>query len=1261
MAAPSGRSVEALFDDALKLEAEEFAKLLTEEDRETACDAVWALHHYFSGNESREEQLKKIVAALEKALPEDQFKGLIPLQLVSAIRKEQKPDLSLELKRRTNTRCRKWDTYDVKEEEAEGFCKLWAYLLHELNRQGADEVVRYVQSCIGTYSLFPHRCADVILSVWEYTCSLDEQKKTCAGAVLRSLGVDVQELVGYRYLHHHIEKSVLPPWVKNSHVQALLKDPQGIDISFYDRTPASLHKLAGHLIKEGLLFYSDLIPYLQPSLEVLQKEAEDYITKKLAVVAALSNLDKKGLDAEFYGNACKKPNCYKFNDHYGVILGVVHAGAYDIASSLLSNFASLQPMTYTPLANGVASELQRAVSQLMAKINQLQEEKNISDDLEQTVLATIDGLESMSTLATHLGHRLSTNLKLFSMLVLALQFCCQNGHGCKKAKLTTAEDDDEENFVEDPETNGTSQTDVEQSVWQRLQKLIVSYGTYCFLPALSVMTGADRTDKKEADLTAMVDSAPPTLSHGVWALLEYLPFRHRFQLYENVTSLLATDDFELKWASAKLSEATARTLRRLTTDNSGELAKKLAKLSFCSPLILFTSIFRHVMNYGTEFIPHAIDAMKQFPPLALDVMSYKMISLMSDETKPRLKNDKVNLDDWLSNLGHFVAQFFKKQAVKYDVNPMLEYVLWRARMGKTTELTVLTSMLRAAGIDSTEDLSDVQVDALELGSYARTECISLYDQTVDNSKNAQKQQMRLAKMLRKTMRESGIAHQTVLALAVIYTRCMFDHDIDMEMGGNEGVNLRMLKEEHARVSTTLVQLVLFIQHIIIPEERARVAHQAKGEKSAPLSFAASGKILPFTVCGLIDTYGVFPAVAQALCGPRAMSRPCLLKDDAEHVKELYGVESVDSLAEKLLPEGFRDCLSLYVAFWTLNLQDISDAADMYRTILEGISKRESDEDKKGEKSRDRNLLANLDRMRNSVEEEQKQQASAAKATQTRLRQNSKAILGPFGESAKDEKLQKMLSGFFQTCLWPRMLFSGEQAIFSARLLKNLGQIGFPVYQAYLFVCKAIPRCLASCTTIEAQRIALFLKQVFSDWLSGVESKGSTKEEFASGHAGLARGLLRFFNKGEPIHEQKLAFEVLRAMEKCFPMHEVICSKIEDAVRPLSENESIKASATIYTGMLQRRRQHSIPNVYSIPRDTITAYLEDRTPPPPRKEKEEVRRGGDRDGDRGSGLRRGLPDRDRGIGMRSKRDRDDYDSRDKRPRRNSPPPSRPPRR
>ena len=1153
-----GLTVEELFQKALKLEASEFAQLLSEEDHERACDALWALRHYYAGNESGEERLKAVVTEVEKKVDPELFKALLPLSVIP----KGKTDLSSELKRRINTRSRKWDTYDVKEEEAEGFCKLWAFLLHELNTGDVDEIVRFVQSCVGVYSLFPHRCIDLVLSVSEYLLSFEEpgaHSQTCTntGKVLKLLGVDVQELIGFRYLQHNEEKTVLPAWVKNSHVRTLLKESQGIDISFYDRTPASLHKLAGHLIHEGLLFYTDLLPYLQPSLEVLQKEAEEYITKKLAVVSALSNLDKKGLDNDFYSTS--KPACYRHCDHYGVILGIVHAGGHSIAANLLSDFAPLQPMTYPPLANGVAAELTKAAASIVAKIDSVKEAKMLTEGAEAAILQCLESMESLASLAVQLGHKLSTHMKLFSMWIVILQFCCEHGEGMEKAKLAPADEDEDVAFVDNAENKDASQ-DETKSIAQRTQQLIVTYGTHCFLPALCVMTGSERTDKKEAELYAMVDAAPPTMSHGVWSLFEYLPFRHRFQLYENINALLATDDVELRWASAKLAEATSRALRRLTTDNSGELAKSLAKLSFSSPIVLFTSIFRHVMNFGTEFIPHAIDAMKQFPPLALDVMTYKMISLMSDESKTRMKPDKVNLDDWLSNLGHFVAQFFKKQAVKYDVTPMLEYVLWRARLGKSTELTVLKSMLNAAGIESSEDLSDIQLEALELNSYARTECISLYDTTADSSKSALKQQTRLSKMLRTVMKDSGIAHQTLLALASIHSRCVFDHDVTMEMGKGEGVNLRMMKAEHSRISTSFIQTLQFIIHVIIPSEKTRLAQLSKTGQEKHLSLEASAKLLPFNVIHLVETYGIAPPLAHAMCGPRIIEKPLLLKDDEASIRNIYGIDADADVAEvlqsKLLPTPFKDCLGLYVAFWSLNLQDIADAQKLYKIISDSIAKKEADEERKSEKVRDKSLLNTLTKTRATIEAEEKQQANSAKATQTRLRQNSKQLLAPFLDWAADEKENEahdaLLTGFFQTCIWPRAMLSGENAIFSARFVRNIGQIGFPVNQAYLFFCRAIPRCLASCTTIESQRIALFLRQLFSDWFEAVENKQCTKELFAQGHAVLARGLLRFFNKGEPIHEQKLAFEVLRTLEKVFPMHEAICSKIEDAVRPLQE-------------------------------------------------------------------------------------------------------------
>ena len=1134
----AGRTEEELFELALKHDAKEFAELIAPEEADKVCSVVWALNVYYKGE--HEAKLKEIVAELGTCgkLPADALKAQAPFDLQGAAA------LAKRYVTYSRKRARLYETYSIKEEEAEGFCKLWAYLLHDMNKNGAEATVQFIQSCIGTYSLFPHRCADLVLTVWEYFCSLDAQTKSCAPEVLRALGIELQELVGFRYLHHDVDKTVCPPWVRKTSIQTLLKDVPGVDISFYSRTPASLHKLTGSLINEGLLHYSELVPYLQPDLGVLQKEAEDYIAKKLACVQQLGSLEKKDLDKDFA--QCKKPNCYGFNGHYGVLLGTVFAGAYKVAAGLLDDFAALQPMTYEPLEAGVAHVLQKKVDVLYARVTEIADNKRISEGIEETVTSAVDSLEELCPLLCHLGHRIVKYPKLFGHLLSILAFCAKHGFS-GKARNARDGDEDEDDFVNAEDTEATS----EDTAVQRLQKLLVNLCTSCFLPGLATMTGVLRTDKEEAGMPALTDASSPLHSHEVWSLLEYLPFRHRFQIYENVTKLLASNDVDLQWATAKLGEQTARTLRRLTNDNTGELARKLAMQSNTSPLTLFTVIFRHVMNYGSSIIPPVIEAMKNFSPMSLDVMTYKLISLMADDSRDRLKPDKTNLDDWVSNLGQFIGLFFRKHTAKYDVVPMLEFMLWRSKLGKTTELTVLSSMMRAAGVDSSEDLSDMQLQSLEGGPVARLDCVYMYDRHYEDTKTALKAQTRLTNGLRANMKDSGVASQMLLALAVMSSRCLYEHSAELDY--SSGKHLRMIKEEHIRVSHALVQLLTFISVCIIPAALKSATDKAK-DKAAAASTEAIQKIIPYNVSELVKTHGVFVPVAQMICQLRVTSRPLLEKTDTEQIKGVYGVSEVADIAMELLPEHFRGCLGLYLAFWSLRLTDINEGEKITAHLLAELERKEKDEARKSESQRESYFLTLYHSLRTKLEEEKKQQATSCATTQRLLRQNSKEVLGEFAgfDKLDAEAKESLLSGFFQTCLWPRVIVSSEQALFCARFLKNLAQIGFPIYAMYQFCCRAISRVLCSCTLIEVTRVSVFIRQILIDWPAAVEAKLCTKEDVGTGHAQLARGLIRILHRMEIIDEPQAAFEMLRSLSLHFPQHDAVCQAIGEAMEPLTK-------------------------------------------------------------------------------------------------------------
>eukprot|EP00659_Diplonema_papillatum_P007010 gene7010-10816_t len=1189
-----GKTVEELFDLALAKDAEAVAKVLVEEEKDRILDVLWALSHYSAGSESRGHHLKMLITALGTKFSKEDMLARLPESLLTSTGKIDAKSFADVLRKRGNTRHRKWITYDLKEEEAEGFCKLWAFFLHDMNKQGTEATVQFVQACIGSYNLYPHRCVDLLLTAWEYLATVEDGAAdgcSVVGEVIERLGVDVVEVVGFRYLHHHIEQMVVPSWAKNgAAAKSLLKDLAGTDVGFYEKTPRSLHTVAGALMKRGLLYYSDLVPYLQPTLDVLQKETEDYISKKLSVCEALGGIDKKGVDAD-YANV-KLPNCYKFNDHYGLILGVLHSGAYDIAASLLDGFKDLQPMTYPALTRGIAAELAKKVDAVKLKI----EDSAKHDDTASVVSSVVDELESIAPILSHLGHRLSKNLHLFSSLVQVLLFCGKRAAG-KEANLNRRDESDNEDNEDLEQEDADDDADMAQSDLQtRVSNLVVAMGTRAFLPALAVMTGVEKVNRKEGEPKDVIDCAPPSLSHNLWDLFRGVEFRERFKMYEEVANLMESSDFELQWADAKISEGTARVLRRLTHDSTGELAKRLAKLSHSSPLVLFNTIFRHVMNYGMNIIPEIVDALKNFAPLSLDVMTYRMISYMSDTSKPRVKPDKVNLDDWLSNLGHFTAAFYKKHANKYDVRPMLHYMLYHARTGRTHELVVLKEMLQAALIDSSEDLSDLQLALLEAGPVARLDCSHLHD-----GKTSSKQQARLSRALKKELVLEDIANNSVLALAKIHSNGVFtQYDIEMEAGTQDNVNLRMVKEEQARVTSVLMQIVHFVELNV---------YGRKNKEDPSNGAAASSEVFPFVVKDLVSTEGILPAVAQCMSRHKAKARP-VLSEDAADLAAVYGADSA-WVKDNFLPSSLAEHASgidLYLCFWSLSLRDLCKAEKVYSGIVDALNAKK-DEGK--DQAANQKLLAGL-------EDERRDQEHNVATVSAKLKANAKLVIASLKEC--DSKDSPALAGFFQACLWPRIILQTDDAVFCARFLSTLHSLGLSnVSLIYAFVCRAVPRLITCCTNSEVQRASTFLRLVLSDWHSLVKAGKATKElrePLAEGHAQIARSLMRTLCRTDHQSEMKQAFEVLRGLQSEFPMHETICNKIEEAMSPMLQWESdlhfgtnvqddnMKAPATSYLSILKKRKEETLGEAFSkISKDYVRELLGDR-PAPEVKEKRE---------------------------------------------------------
>jgi THO complex subunit 2 len=168
---------------------------------------------------------------------------------------------------------------------------------------------------------------------------------------------------------------------------------------------------------------------------------------------------------------------------------------------------------------------------------------------------------------------------------------------------------------------------------------------------------------------------------------------------------------------------------------------------------------------------------------------------------------------------------------------------------------------------------------------------------------------------------------------------------------------------------------------------------------------------------------------------------------------------------------------LYATFWGLTLYDLHFPKDRYDTEIkklhENLKQLEDNSDnssiaisrRKKDKERIQDLLDKLN------SESQKHQQHIASVVQRLAREKDKWL------SSSPDAL-KINMEFLQRCIFPRCVFSTQDAVYCATFVQTLHSLGTPFFNTVnhidVLVCKTLQPMICCCTEFEAGRLGRFL-------------------------------------------------------------------------------------------------------------------------------------------------------------------------------------------
>ncbi|CAA7260264.1 unnamed protein product [Cyclocybe aegerita] len=208
----------------------------------------------------------------------------------------------------------------------------------------------------------------------------------------------------------------------------------------------------------------------------------------------------------------------------------------------------------------------------------------------------------------------------------------------------------------------------------------------------------------------------------VWNIIRQYETTARWRLYGEWKTNTYHSHPELRIREVQADRESKGILRRLSHNTIDSLSGPVAKLAHSNPCIFFTNAVNQIMAYD-NLANVVIQALRYVTNMGFDVLVFIILNALSNPDKERVKDDGVNISDWLQSLASFTGMLFRRYSA--DLTPVLKYVVHQLHNGQTTEIVVLRELIwKMAGIEPLPSLSESQMAAMAGGPALRIEAIA---------------------------------------------------------------------------------------------------------------------------------------------------------------------------------------------------------------------------------------------------------------------------------------------------------------------------------------------------------------------------------------------------------------------------------------------------------------------------------------------------------------------------------------------------------
>ncbi|KAJ4960752.1 hypothetical protein NE237_020662 [Protea cynaroides] len=951
---------------------------------------------------------------------------------------------------RVNTRLLYQQTkFNLLREESEGYAKLVTLLCQSGSEASSQNVsaatISIIKSLIGHFDLDPNRVFDIVMECFELQPN------------------------------NNVFLDLIPIFPK-SHASQVL----GFKFQYYQRmevnspVPFGLYRLAAMLVKEGFIDLDSIYGHMLPkdveafeNYDAFSVKRFDEANKigKINLAATGKDLmddEKQGdvtidlfsaLDMESEAVKECSPEMEN-NQSLGLLGGLLSVEDWYHAHILFDRLSPLNPVAHMQICEGLFRVIEKLISSAYNIVRQTH--------LQSTGFSSGFAPDNMETDAPSVQKSfIDLPAELFQMLASAgpylhrdailLQKVCRvlRGYYLSALGLVAGEGA--------TQSSDRGSRDPHLHLKEARMRVEEALGT-CLLPSLQLIP------------------ANPAIGQGIWEVMSLLRYEVRYRLYgewekddERIPMVLAARQ------TAKLD--TRRILKRLAKENLKQLGRMVAKLAHANPMTVLRTIVHQIEAYRDMITP-VVDAFKYLTQLEYDVLEYVVIERLAQGGRDKLKDDGLNVSDWLQSLASFWGHLCKKYP-SMELRGLFQYLVNQLKKGQGIELVLLQELIQQmANVQYTENMTEEQLDAMAGSETLRYQATSFG--ITRNNKALVKSINRLKEALL-PKEEPKLAIPLLLLIAQHPSVVIINADAPY---------IKMVSEQFDRCHGTLLQYVEFLCSAITPG----------------INYA---QLIP-SLDDLVHKYHLEPEVAFLIYRPVMRLFKCSTgsdiywpSDDVEESKTSIAdqeSESSSSSANLFLDLGFQkpimwsDLLEtvrtilpskawnslspdLYATFWGLTLYDLHVPRNRYESeiakqqvalkALEELSDNSNSAIIKRKKDKER-IQESLDRL---TAELQKHEENVASVRQRLTREKDNWL------SSCPDTL-KINMEFLQRCIFPRCIFSMPDAVYCAEFVHTLHSLGTPFFNTVnhidVLICKTLQPMICCCTEYEAGRLGRFL-------------------------------------------------------------------------------------------------------------------------------------------------------------------------------------------